>query len=194
MGLLCTATPLMASEVAAEGEARPNVFEGYFGESIWTLVWFFVLLVVLWRFAWKPILAGLISRQEHIERQIAEAEKTRTEAKKVLTEYHGKLSDADRQGREIIAARVKDAEKQALDVEHTKRKEIEQLKQRAEADLERERLEAEDSLWQQAGEIVRQLGAEVFSKRLDAEDDQKLINEAIAKLREQTSSPTKHNP
>lgn len=192
--LLCTAMPLFASEAAAEAEKTPSVFEGYFGESIWTLVWFFVLLVVLWRFAWKPILAGLTSRQEHIERQIAEAEKTRTEAKKVLTEYHGKLSDADRQGREIIAARVKDAEKQALDVEHTKRKEIEQLKQRAEADLERERLEAEDSLWQQAGEIVRQLGAEVFSKRLDAEDDQKLINEAIAKLREQTSSPTKHNP
>ena len=136
---------------------------------------------------------GFDVAQEHIERQIAEAEKTRAEAKKVLSEYHGKLSDADRQGREIIAARVKDAEKQALDVEHTKRMELQQIKQRAEADIERERLEAEDSLWQQAGEIVRQLGSEVFGKSLDAEDNQKLIDEAIAKLREQSSGKTKLN-
>lgn len=181
------AAPAMASEAAEESSTPPSVFEGYFGESIWTLVWFVVLLVVLWRFAWKPILLGLTSRQEHIERQIADAEKTRTEAKKVLAEYHGKLSDADRQGREIISAKVKEAEKQAIEVEHVKQREIDQMKHRAEADLERERLEAEEALWQQAGEIVRQLGAEVFGKSLDAQDNQKLIDAAIAKLRQQNT-------
>jgi len=177
-----------ASETAEQTGKTPSVFEGYFGESIWTLVWFFALLIVLWRFAWKPILAGLNSRQEHIERQIAEAEKTRAEAKKVLAEYHSKLSDADRQGRDIISAKIKEAQKQAMEVEQTKQREIEQMKQRAEADLERERLEAEEALWQQAGEIVRQLGAEVFGKTLDEQDNQKLIDEAIAKLRQQNAA------
>ncbi len=185
---LVVAAPALASEAAEEAHKTPSVFEGYFGESIWTLVWFIVLLAVLWRFAWKPILAGLTSRQEHIERQIAEAEKTRTEAKKVLAEYHGKLSDADRQGRDIISAKVKEAQKQALEVEHVKQREIDQMKQRAEADLERERLEAEEALWQQAGQIVRQLGAEVFGKTLDAQDNQKLIDEAIDKLRQQNAA------
>lgn len=185
---LVVAAPALASETAEEVSAPPSVFEGYFGESIWTLVWFFVLLVVLWRFAWKPILAGLTSRQEHIERQIADAEKMRTEAKKVLAEYHSKLSDADRQGRDIISAKIKEAQKQALEVEQAKRREIDQIKQRAEADLERERMEAEEALWQQAGEIVRQLGAEVFGKTLDAQDNQKLIDEAIAKLRRQNAA------
>ena len=191
--LLCIASPLWASEAAEEVKKTPSVFDGYFGESIWTLVWFFALLAVLWRFAWKPILAGLTSRQEHIERQISDAEKTRAEAKKVLSDYHGKLSDADRQGREIIGARVKEAEKQALEVEHVKQREIDQMKLRAEADLERERLEAEESLWQQAGDIVRQLGAEVFGKSLDAQDNQKLIDEAIATLRTKSGDDTKPN-
>ena len=185
---LAVAAPALASEAAEESSKTPSVFEGYFGESIWTLVWFFVLLVVLWRFAWKPILAGLTSRQEHIERQIADAEKTRAEAKKVLAEYHSKLSDADRQGRDIISAKIKEAQKQALEVEQLKQREIDQMKQRAEADLERERLEAEEALWRQAGEIVRQLGAEVFGKTLDTQDNQKLIDEAIAKLRQQSAS------
>ena len=185
---LWTVVPALASEAAEESGQVPSVFEGYFGESIWTLLWFFVLLIVLWIFAWKPILGGLTSRQEHIERQIADAEKTRADARKVLAEYQGKLSDADRQGREIISAKVKEAQKQAMEVEHVKQREIDQMKQRAEVDLERERLEAEESLWLQAGDIVRQLGREVFGKALDSQDNQKLIDEAIAKLREQHGS------
>ena len=97
--------PVIASEEAvAEEHGTPSVFEGYYGEAIWTLVWFFVLLVVLWKFAWKPLLAGLTGRQEYIEKQISDAEKTRAEAKKVLEEYGAKLADAERQGRDIIGA------------------------------------------------------------------------------------------
>jgi F-type H+-transporting ATPase subunit b len=182
---LCVCGWLAASEGATEGEESPSVFEGYFGESIWTLIWFGVLLGVLWKFAWKPLLAGLTGRQEYIEKQISDAEKTRTEAKKVLEEYGAKLADAERQGREIISARVKDAENQAREVHSQTQKELEQRKIRAEADLDRERIEAEESLWDQAGEIVRRLGQDVFGKSLDDEDNQQLIRQAIARLKEQ---------
>lgn len=188
LGLLTWAGPpaaVAAAETAAQTPHKPGVFDGYIGESIWTLVWFFVLLVVLWKFAWKPILSSLNMRQEHIERQISDAEKMRQEAQKVLAEYHARLSDADRQGREIISARVRQAEQQALDVEHAKQREIEHMKTRAEVELQRDRLDAEESLWQQAGQIILQLGSDVFGKTLDAQDNQKLIDEAIGRLRTQ---------
>ncbi|HOK95573.1 MAG TPA: ATP synthase F0 subunit B [Anaerohalosphaeraceae bacterium] len=182
--LVCICGRLAASEGTAESEAAPSVFEGYFGESIWTLVWFGVLLGVLWKFAWKPLLAGLTGRQEYIERQISDAEKTRAEAKKVLEEYGAKLADAERQGRDIIAARIRDAEKQAQEVQLKIQQEIEQRKARAEADLDRERIEAEEKLWVQAGEIIRRLGQDVFGKALDDEDNQRLIRQAIDRLKE----------
>ena len=186
---------LLSASVSAqtEAESSPSVFEGYIGESIWTLIWFMVLLLVLWRFAWKPILVSLNLRQEHIEREIADAEKMRTEAQKVLSEYHAKLSDADRQGREIINARIKEAEKQAMEVEQAKQREIEQMMARAEAELQRDRQDAEEALWQQAGEIVRQLGSEVFGKSLNEQDNQKLIDQAIAHLRSQTVETEMHH-
>lgn len=184
-GLLASIPSALAVAAPAEGESSPSVFEGYYGESIWTLVWFAVLLLVLWKFAWKPILASLNLRQEHIQRQISDAEKARADAHKVLADYHAKLSDADRQGREIISAKVKEAEKQALEVEHAKQRQIEQMVERAEADIERERLEAEEMLWQEAGRIVQLLGEDVFGKTLNAQDDQKLINDAISRLRAQ---------
>jgi F-type H+-transporting ATPase subunit b len=129
----------------------------------------------------------LTGRQEYIEKQISDAEKTRAEAKKVLEEYGAKLADAERQGRDIISARTKEAEKQAKEVVRQNQKDIEQMKLRAQAELERERVDAEDSLWTQAGDIVRRLGEEIFSKTLDDADNQKLIDEAIARLKNQNS-------
>ncbi|MHC5179361.1 MAG: F0F1 ATP synthase subunit B [Planctomycetota bacterium] len=187
--LLCLLTlPSLAAEAEhadPEGVSRFLLFGHGPGEYIWTLVWFGVLLVVLKKFAWKPMLAGLTSRTEHIEKQISDAEKTRSEAKKVLEEYNAKLADADRQGRDIISTRTKEAEKQAKEVHQKTQEELEEKKVRAEADLDRERIEAADELWDQTGDIIRKLGQEVFGKTLDGDDNQKLIDEAIARLKEQ---------
>ncbi len=178
--------PVFAAEHGGtEEESKFSLFGKYPGEYIWALVWFGVLLVVLWKFAWKPMLAGLNSRTEHIEKQISDAEKTRAEAKKVLGEYGAKLADAERQGRDIISARTKDAEHQAKEVHQKTQKDLEEKKVRAEADLDRERLEASDELWDQTGDIIRKLSQEVFGKTLDGDDNQKLIDEAIARLKEQ---------
>lgn len=183
--LFVLALPVLAAEEIVEEEPGSSVFEGTPAEAAWTLLWFFVLLIVLWRFAWKPVLAGLTGRQEYIEKQITDAEKTRTEAKKVLEEYGARLADAERQGRDIITARTKEAEKQAKDVIRQNQKDLEQMKNRATAELERERIEAEEDLWERAGDIVRRLGEEVFGKTLDDAENQNLIDEAIARLKKQ---------
>ncbi len=184
--VLTITLPVFAAEHGGTDEESKFSLFGYGpGEYIWTLIWFGVLLVVLWKFAWKPMLAGLTSRTEHIEKQISDAEKTRTEAKKVLDEYGAKLADAERQGRDIISARTKEAEHQAKEVHQKTQKELAEKKVRAEADLDRERIEAADELWDQTGDIIRKLGKEVFGKTLDGDDNQKLIDEAIARLKEQ---------
>ena len=140
--LLVLATPVFAAD-AAHGESEDSggfLFGRYPGEYIWALVWFGAVLFVLWKFAWKPLLAGLNGRQEHIERQIGEAEKAKVEARKTLDEYGAKLADAERQGRDIINARTKQAEEEAREIAAHNQRQIEDVKLRAEADLDRERL------------------------------------------------------
>jgi len=180
----CAAVLAGTAEGTPEKTEEQGVFTGYWGESIWTLVWFVVLLLVLWKFAWKPLLAGLKSREEYIEKQIAEAEKRRQEAEQLLQKYHAHLSDAERQGHEILTRRIQEAEEKAREIQAQAQKEIERIRLRMEADLERERAEAERQLWEQAAEIVKKLGREVFGKVLDDADNQKLIEEAIQRLRE----------
>lgn len=180
----CCQTVLAMEESGLEEAEKEGVFTGYWGESFWTLIWFFVLLGVLWKFAWKPLLAGLHGREEHIEKQITEAENRKLQAQQTLEEYQARLADAERQGREIMTQRVKEAESQAKEIQAQNQKEIERLKVRMEADVQRERVEAEEQLWDQAGMIIQRLGKEVFGKTLDDEDNRKLIEEAIARLKE----------
>lgn len=172
------------SEDAHSGGEENNIFGGYPGEMIWTLVWFVTLLGALTLFAWKPLLAGLQSRQDHIEKQISEAENTRADASKVLEEYQSQLADAERQGQELMTRRLAEAEKQAKEVYQENQKDIEKMKVRMETEIEQERHRAEDDLWKQAGQIVQQLGQEVFGKTLDDQDNQKMIDEAIDRLKE----------
>lgn len=186
---LQTAAVVLASEtaVAVEGEAAektPSVFEGDFSHSVWTLLWFALLLVVLWKVAWKPLLKSLQARQDHIQKEIDDAEKSRKQAQQVLDDYRSKLADAERQGRDIINQRVKQAQADAKDIENQNRKQIEQMKFRFEADMDREKIDAQQQFWLQAGEIIQQIGQDVFSKALTDEDNRRLIQQAIERLKQ----------
>src|ERR1041385_5772272 len=81
----------VVSVVAAEESAPPG--EGSqipptdWGLQIWTLVAFVVLLVLLAKFAFKPIADALDRRSETIKKSIEEAEKQRAEAKKLMDDY-----------------------------------------------------------------------------------------------------------
>ena len=56
------------------------IFEGGPDVAIWTLVVFLLLLFILGRFAWKPMLEGLRKREQSIHDAISEAERAREEA------------------------------------------------------------------------------------------------------------------
>lgn len=184
----------LASEAVATAEAEghekaPSVFTGDWAESAWTLLWFALLLLVLWKSAWKPLLKSLSDRQNHIQKEIDDAEKSRKQAQQVLDDYRSKLADAERQGREIINQRVKQAQTEAKEVEVQNRKQIDQMKIRFEADLEREKGDAQEQLWTQAGDIIQTIGQEVFGKALNDEDNKRLIGQAIERLKQAHRNP-----
>lgn len=184
----------LASEAVAPAEAEgheqaPSVFTGDWAESAWTLLWFALLLLVLWKMAWKPLLKSLSDRQNHIQKEIDDAEKSRKQAQQVLDDYRSKLADAERQGREIINQRVKQAQSEAKEVEVQSRKQIEQMKIRFEADIEREKGDAQDQLWTQAGDIIQTIGQEVFGKALNDDDNRRLISQAIERLKQAHRNP-----
>lgn len=178
---LCGAA-LGAEAGAVEEESSP--FSGSLADAVWTVVSFVALLLVLWRLAWKPVLSGLTGRQEFIEKQLKDAEGTHEEARQVLLEYQDKLANAEREGKGIIDARRSEGEKEAGRIVDDARKEADSLRVRIEMDLERARKQAESELLDEAGGIVLRLGEEILGRALKDEDHEKLINQAIERLKE----------
>jgi F-type H+-transporting ATPase subunit b len=191
---MCSDAPAEGADHGAEEEGKIDVFSGYPGESIWAIVSFVVLVLVLWKIAWKPMLASLQGREDFIAKQISDAEDIRKKAEDVLAEYHSKLADADLEGKGIVARHVKTAEKESRDLVDLTKKELEEMRAKLKAEVDYERNEAENQFWDQAGDIVLELGKEVLGKSMDHKDHDKLIDEAIVRLKvEETQQAKKDN-
>src|SRR2546421_11055470 len=89
---------------AAEGEPKAGLLELNLASIIWVLVIFLVLLGILYKTAWKNVLAGLKAREERIRKDIADAELAREKAEASLKEYQAQLATAEEKGREMLSA------------------------------------------------------------------------------------------
>ncbi|HEY2156849.1 MAG TPA: ATP synthase F0 subunit B [Isosphaeraceae bacterium] len=90
--------------------AQPNILAVEAPLAIWTVVVFGILLLILGRFAWKPMMKALHDREEHIEHCLLEAEKARNEAERLMAENQKNMAKAAEQVRATIEAAKKEAE------------------------------------------------------------------------------------
>src|ERR1700745_3130842 len=110
--IACAAAPLYAAEEAA----TLSPFAGNVGNALWTLVIFVIVVVVLGKFAWGPVLGLLQQREEFIHRALADAKRDRDEAETRLKEYAAKLQAAHAEAAAIVDEARRDAERSREEV------------------------------------------------------------------------------
>ncbi len=181
--VFCCCGIVLAQE-QAEPEGGGGPFEGTFWDSVWTVVAFLSLLVVLGRFAWKPMLNGLQARQDHIQGEIDEAEENNKKAMETLSKYQAQLENVHDEGRKIVQSYTKMAEKESDRIISEAGEQARQIRQKAERDIERAKMEAEAELLESSGDMVIRLGEEILGRVITPDDNRRLINDAIEKLRE----------
>ena len=166
------------AEAGAEAEASSGgLFSGTFGDSLWTVLAFVALLLVLSKFAWKPLLNALVARQTHIEHQLRTAEDSRLRAEKMLEDYK-------QQGLSVIREAAEQAQRHQQEMAEKTRQEVLAIRRRAQEEIESARAAALEDLWKQAGDIVMRVGSEVLGRTLTGKDNEQLANEAVEKVRQ----------
>ncbi|OHB65950.1 MAG: ATP synthase F0 subunit B [Planctomycetes bacterium RBG_13_62_9] len=164
---------------AAEGqgeEGAPGLFNGTFADSLWTVVAFGFLFLVLSKVAWKPLLNGLNARQSHIENQLKSAEDSRQRAEHMLTDYK-------EQGHTLVHQATQEAQRHRQQSLEETREEVLALRKRAHEEIESARAAAIEDLWQQTGDLVLRVGSQVLGRTLTAKDNERLIDEALSQVR-----------
>lgn len=166
--------------LAASGGESPDPLVFDIDLAICTLIIFLVLLAVLWKFAWGPIVAGLDKREQGIADNIAAGERSRQEAQKYLEEYEKKIAEAANEVRAMV-------EEARRDADHTKQEILAQA--RSESQTERDRALREiDSATDQALKQLAEasanqavdLAGKIIRAQLKPADHADLIKDALA--------------
>lgn len=178
--LLATAGPLWAVE--SEGHEQPGLLSVDVGSAVWTIVLFFVLLVVLGKFAWPSILKGLQDRESKIRGDLEAAEQAAAKARQMQGEYEQQLSDAHDQVRKLIDQGRADALDIAAQLKQTAQDEIAQIRDRAESDIRSAKQQALTDIYTQTAVLATDVAGRILKRQINSGDQQQLVDEAVNEL------------
>mgnify|MGYP001358302231 FL=1 len=158
------------------------MLEVHGGLLAWTVLTFLLLLVVLKKVAWGPILDALDARENEIKDALSAAEKAREEAKRVSSDYEDSIQKAQAQAQQIIADAKTAGEKVKLDLETIASEKADEIIKKAKAQINAERIKVISEIKTVAVEISLSAAAKVIEKNLDSDDNRKLVNEALESI------------
>jgi F-type H+-transporting ATPase subunit b len=152
------------------------------GLTLWTAITFLVLLVVLQRFAWGPIVKMLSERERSIREAIDQAKKGREEVEKLLASQKEALAQAQREAAEL--AKRSQVEVEALRQELTARarKEADDLVAAARLQIQEEKVKALAELKGQVADLAIEASRRLIRSSLDEKAQRQLVEEYIRQL------------
>lgn len=176
--LVLTAVPAWAEE-AAEGGEKAGVMDLSLATIIATIVVFLVLLVVLSKTAWKPILDGLQKREATIRKAVEDAEEASRKATALVAEYEAKLHTATDEARQIADEARRDAEDAARRIQDDARKAAEETTARSVREIEQAKDKAYEELLRDVATIATETASRIVKRNLDADANADLVEEVV---------------
>lgn len=146
-----------------------------FGLFFWTLIAFLLVLFILGKFAWKPILNSLSERESTIANSLATAEKARLEMASLKSENETLLQKA-REERSLMLKEAKDnAEKLIADSQNKAKSEYERIVADAQAAINQQKNAALTEVKNQVGNLVIEVAEKVLRKQLANKGEQEAL-------------------
>ena len=147
---------------------------------------FFILVWILARFAYKPLVSMMQERKERIAKDLADAQAARNEAEQLKADYAAQIANARQEAQQIVEKAVQQAEATTREQLAAAREQIEREKERARQDIVNERDRAMNNLRNEVISLSVAMATKVVAKDMDSETNTKLIEDAIAKLDSKT--------
>lgn len=167
---------------AAGGGAEGAEHVPWWKDYIWKVINFLILVIILFKFAKKPLQDFLRKRTEMIEKTLSEAKEAKAAALKALQEVEARLKSKDAEIEAILAASRKagEQEREAIiaDSERLRAKILEQAKTNIEFELKN----AKAAIKAEAVELAMDLAEKKIKERITEEDQQKILEDSLVKI------------
>jgi len=173
---------LPATALAEEAEGALNPFAGNVGNAIWTLVIFALVVIVLGKFAWGPVLGLLKDREQFIHKALADAKHDREQAAANLREHAEKLRMARVEADQLISTARGDAERFREESRNRAKEEAAGIVKAAERQIQLETERAIGQIRHEAVDLSVMIASKLLQRNLTREDNEKLIDDALRQL------------
>ena len=154
------------------------------GISLVTLFWhtanFLLLIFILQRFLYRPVVRMLDERSTRIRESLAQAEAVREETARLEAESRGILDEARREGQQLLAQANRNAEQILTEARRQAQAEGDRLVERARSEIERERDQTFQELREQVADLAISAAGRVVRRSLDEPAQRELVREFLA--------------
>lgn len=164
------------------GHEKPSLLSVNPGLIIWTIIIFVLLLVLLRKIAWKPLLGALTSREESIKNSLDNAEKLKKEAEELIEQNKKNLAEANAKSMEIINQAKEVANKLGDELKQKANEDAHKIIEQAKAEIEQQKNSAMDDLKDKISDIAIEAAEKIISESLDKEKQKKLVNDFLSKV------------
>lgn len=173
-----------AVEEHGEGHAVHEVHytKSQFFDLLKRAVNFGLFIAILVYFAAKPVGKMLRERLEGVKQTLEGVEQQKQEARKKYLEYEAKLAQLDKEREKIIDMFIGEGEKERQHIIEEAKKAAEDIKAGAKVTIEQEIKAARAQIRAEVAELVTKLAGDIIKQRFTKEDQDKLIDEYLAKM------------
>ena len=177
------------SEVGGADPAPEAEYEGVISLDVWTMLFTFMNLLLLFYFArkflFKPVKKMIDSRQEEIDNLYEDAGKAKSDAEQFKAEYEVKLEQATAESEEIMRRAVRNAQLKEEEILKEARDEAAKTLQRAEEQIESERKQAMEDIKNDVSDIAIDIASAVLSREISEDEHREMIDGFIDRLGEE---------
>lgn len=159
-------------------------FAGNLGNAIWTLSIFLIVLAVLRKFAWGPILAGLQRREQFIHESLSSAKRDREAAEARLQEHEQRLLAAREEASKIVEEGRRDGESVKRKIEEDARLAGDEMIERARREIGVARDTAMRDLYERSADLATNVAGTILRRQISGEDHAQLVREALDELKQ----------
>jgi F-type H+-transporting ATPase subunit b len=152
------------------------------GLFIWTILTFLVLLTLLAKFAWRPLLQALESRQASIRKSLDDAAQAKVELERLHEQSAQVIREARLEAESIVVKSRGDAERVRAEMKEKARAEADAIVKNAERQIQLETTRALQQIRTEAVDLSVMIASKIIQRNLTKEDNERLIEEALKQV------------
>jgi F-type H+-transporting ATPase subunit b len=146
------------------------------GLIVWTVLTFIILLLILKKIAWKPILTALDQREKDIRDSLEKAEKAKEDAQRILDENQANLAKAEEESKKIIEQSRSYAENLKEQLLKESKVQAKKIIEDAAEEIDRKKDSAFEELKDQVAKIAVNAAEKIMKQNLDADKNKHIVD------------------